>query len=167
MSADGERKGSWRDAVDERIIQGCEKHVLDGERLMRPPRISLKIRAPKVHVQPEDWGAGYLKEPREWDRPPQLVSDLEHSSPQSLLRDLYRPVREVNWHRFEEIEGTARQPLAGVMEARKARMIVTAPPAVEPVVRTVIALLHWRIGMMAERWEPWLPDDAPRKKTFD
>ncbi len=34
---------------------------------------------------------------------------------------------------------------------------------IESAMRTVIAYMHWRIGMMTERWEPSLPDDAPRR----
>lgn len=168
MSSDGDPdrdKKDWRAAVDLRIVTRCERHTRNGERMLHPIRIRTWAQTPKTHVSPEEWGIGYLKEPREVELPLQLVSDLRDCSPQALLRDLYRPVHQNSWHHFETIEGTVRDPLGGMAELRKARMISTAPPRVDPAVREVIAYQRWRIGMMRERWQPVLADDAPRRSN--
>jgi hypothetical protein len=162
---DGAPKRDWHRAVDERLLLRCEQHERDGKRLLFTQRLRTYVATPRIHVTPEDWGAGYLREPREFDPPLQLIDDLRQCSPQSLLRDLFRPVFQVRWHQFQPIEGTTVNPLAGLDEARKARMVTLVAPRVEPIVRTVIAFMYWRIGMMKERWEPALPDDAPRRSN--
>jgi hypothetical protein len=161
----GADKQDWRRAVDERLIRRCEQHERDGKQLVFRQRLRTYAATPKVHVEPEAWGAGYLREPRDYDPPIQLIDDLRQRSPQSLLRDLYRPVHEVRWYQFEPIEGTALKPFSGFDEARQKRSVELIAPRVEPIVRTVIAFLFWRIGMMKERWEPFLPDDAPRRSN--
>jgi hypothetical protein len=163
MSRDELPRREWQKAIDPRLLDKCHQHERDGEQLVFRPRLQTYFWMPRLHLTPEDWGAGYLREPREFDRPPQLVDDLKQRSPQALLRDLYRPVRQDQWHRFEPIEGTARDPLGGVDEARQARRVAMIAPRVEPIVRTVIAFMYWRIGMMQEPWQPMLPDDAPRR----
>jgi hypothetical protein len=156
---------AWRDAVDERLIVRCEQHERDGEELVFKPRLRTYAATPTIHVTPEDWGAGYLREPREVDTPINLLSDLHQLSPQSLLRDLFRPEYQLFWHRFEPIEGTTREPLKAIEEARQLRRVPMMAPRVEPIVRTVMAFMYWRIGMMRERWEPMLPDDSPRRQS--
>jgi hypothetical protein len=163
MSQDEPPRREWMKVVDPRLLDKCHQHERDGKQLEFRPRMQTYFSMPRLHVMPEEWGAGYLCEPREWERPAQVVSDLKLRSPQALLRDLYRPVRADHWHRFETIEGTVRSPLAGVDEARQARRVPMIAPRVEPIVRTVLAFMYWRIGMMQEPWQPMLPDDAPRR----
>jgi hypothetical protein len=166
MSDDKPPLHKWRKAIDPRLVDRCMQHQRDGQQLLFRQRVRTYAATPRLNVTPEDWGAGYLREPREFDPPPQLVNDLHQCSPQSLLRDLYRPVMQVHWHRFETIEGTELKPLSGVDVAREARRVMMIAPRIESAMRTVIAFMYWRIGLMTEAWQPHLPDDAPRRSNI-
>ena len=49
-------------------------------------------------------------------------------------------------------------------EARKARQLPRRA-TVEPTTRVMRALQTWRTSLLAERWQPALADDAPRRKV--
>ena len=153
---------SWQAAVDPRLIARCEAHVRRGERLARDWSMPIRARAPKLHVEPADWRAGYLRVADEREIPMELQNDLRQNLPQALLRDLYRPVHEERWVEREILEGTGdRGGFSAMHEARAARR-PPALPRVEPLVRAVLEYQAWRRGLMAERWQPFRRDDEPR-----
>lgn len=151
----------WRAVVDARMIDACERHGRGADRLRREPSLPTFVRAPRLHVSPADWGAGYLAV-REREIPFELQQDLNQLMPQALLRDLYRPVHEVGWIERTPLEGAAdRGARSAMAEARAARR---RPERVhvEPGTRTVRAYQIWRRELYAERWQPLLSDDEPR-----
>ena len=162
MSAD------WKAGVDERLIARCEAHVTRGERLMRDWSVPTNLRPPKLHVEPADWRAGFLRVEDEREIPMQLQNDLRQNTPQALLRDLYRPVHEKRWVEREEIEGTGdRGGFAAMQTARDARKTPELP-RVESLGRAVREYQAWRRGLLAERWQPFRPDAeraAPANKS--
>jgi hypothetical protein len=151
----------WKRAVAEHMMRTCERHEEDGRRLLRDFSVPTWVREPRLHLEPEQWGAGFLAF-HEVERPPQLVADLHALMPQALLRDLYRPVFEERWVERERLPSIGdRAGMEALAEARAAR---TLAPRVEvtPLVREVIAFARWRRELMAERWKPARPDEAPR-----
>lgn len=151
----------WAAVVDERLIARCEQHRRDGE-ARREPSLRTWTRPVKLNLVPEAWNAGYLRV-REVDIPEQLSADLRERLPQALLRDLHRLVRDERWVEREILPGTQdRDGRASLAEARQARQLPARQP-VEPSTRVMRALQTWRRGFMAERWQPALPDDAPRR----
>jgi hypothetical protein len=147
-------KDDWRAAVDERLIARLEAHVRRGERLVRDWSLPARIRPPALHLEPADWGAGYLRADRERDIPIELTNDLHETMPQALLRDLYRPVHEERWVERELVEGTAdRGGFAAMQAVREARRPPPLP-RVEPAGRAVREYQAWRRALYAERWQP-------------
>jgi hypothetical protein len=151
---------SWRDAVDERLVGRCEAHVARGQRLMRDWSMPIHVREQRLHLDPADWGTGFVRVEGEREVPAQLTNDLHEVMPQALLRDLYRPVHEERWVERELVEGTGdRGGFAAMHEARAARARRPELPRVEPATRTVRAYQTWRRALLAERWQPLKPDD--------
>ena len=149
----------WQAAVDERLMARCQAHVTRGERLTRDWSMPTNLRPPKLHVEPADWRAGFLRVDGERQVPLQLQNDLRENMPQALLRDLYRPVHEERWIERELVEGTGdRSGFAAMQAVRDARK---APelPRIEPLVRAVLEYQAWRRALMAERWQPFRRDD--------
>jgi hypothetical protein len=150
---------AWQTAVDGRLIARCEAHLARGRRLARDWSVATKLRAPKTHLDPADWRAGFLRAERERDIPTELQSDLRENLPQALLRDLYRPVHEVGFVERELVEGTAdRGGFAAMREARAARRVAPLP-RVESLTRAVREYQAWRRALVAERWQPYRRDD--------
>lgn len=110
-----------------------------------------------------DWRPLVEVHPREV--PPELTRDLRELTPQALLRDLHRPVRQF-FVELQPVEGTR---VSGRLEEefdllRKARQ-VEGRPQLEPSVRVVHEEQLRRQALMAEEWKPLVPDDAPRAKV--
>ena len=153
---------AWRAAVDERLIARCHEHVRRGERLTRDWSLPVNARAPRLHVEPEGWRAGYLRADREREIPIELTNDIHQNMPQALLRDLYRPVREERWVERELVEGTGdRGGHAAMQEVREARRRPPLP-RVESLMRAVREYQAWRRAFVSERWQPFKRDDEPR-----
>jgi hypothetical protein len=154
------------EVVDPRLIDACERHVRDGERLVREVRLRTYLRAPKLHLEPADWNTGYLKVHERDDLPYELQSDLHQLMPQALLRDLHRLVRSEGWVEREEIPGSARDRagLDGLTEARQARKREPLP-RVEAASGAVREYQRWRRQLVSEKWKPVLADDEPRRSV--
>jgi hypothetical protein len=160
--ADGD---TWQAVVDARLIDACERHARGAERLRRVPSLPMFVRAPKLHVEPSDWRAGFVAV-REYEVPPALTHDLQQRMPQALLRDLFRPVHEIGWVERELVDGTGdRGGFSALAEARAARW-PPALPRIEPGTRAVRAYQAWRRALLAERWQPSLADDEPRRRVI-
>jgi hypothetical protein len=158
--SDGER-GKWAAAVDARLVARCEAYTTRGERMVHDWSVPLTLRAPKMHLEPADWRAGFLRADREREVPMQLSNDLRENMPQSLLRDLFRPEWQEHFIEREIVEGTAdRGGFKAMREAREARR---APPLprIESALRAVREHQAWRRALVAERWRP--VKDEPAK----
>jgi hypothetical protein len=97
--------------------------------------------------------------------PPELTRDLRELTPQALLRDLHRPVRQF-FVELQPIEGTQ---VTGRLEEefdrlRQARRVEPRADVV-PTVRVVWDEQRRRQALMAEEWKPLVPDDAPRNRV--
>lgn len=126
----------------------------------KPPEVR-SLPPVKTHLDPADWRAGFLVEPREYDLPLQLFDDLKELTPQSLLRDLYRPVYE---HRWFEPEFHATLDPGGREAWREARRAQRRDPVprVEPTARAVREELQRRRAWLREQWKPKYADDQQR-----
>jgi hypothetical protein len=136
-----------------------------GRGLARDWSLPLRARTPRIHLEPADWRAGFLKVGEERELPVQLHQDLRERMPQALLRDLYRPVYEDRYIEREIVEGTTdRGAFSAMQEARAARTLPTLPQ-VEPALRTMVALQRWRRAFLAERWQPLRRDDERKSPS--
>ncbi|HEX4457411.1 MAG TPA: hypothetical protein VIA18_05555 [Polyangia bacterium] len=159
---DDERRG-WAGVIDPRLVARCEQHRRDGEQA-RVPKLQTWLQPMQLHIEPEAWNTGFLRV-REVEIPAQLDADLRERMPQALLRDLHRLVREESWVAREILVGTEdRHGRESLAEARKARQLPGRPP-VEPSTRVMRALQTWRASLLAERWQPALADDDPRRNV--
>jgi hypothetical protein len=155
---------AWRAVVDERLVDKCERHERNAAHFVRDWSVPIHLRELKTHLDPVEWRTGFLKV-REREIAMELNEDMRQLSPQALLRDLYRPVREERWVARELVEGTGDR--GGLEEMQKAREARKLPPLprIEAAGGTLRAFQTWRRAMMAERWEPILRDDEPRRSV--
>jgi hypothetical protein len=151
----------YKELADERILSACERYV--SARLVHDFSVELTTRRePKLHLDPEAWGTGFLAVREREGFPAELIRDLHEVTPQAILRDLYRPVRVSQWFEREvrvELDEGGRRALA---EARAAAVKREPLPRIEPTVRDVVAEQARRRAFLAERWQPAMADDAPR-----
>ncbi|MSP60312.1 MAG: hypothetical protein EXR72_08220 [Myxococcales bacterium] len=129
--------------------------------IVRPITLPLFARTEMPSsVTPERWARGI--EVHERELPPQLYADLRELTPQALLRDLHRPVQEF-FVELEEREGSAwKNQFHLELERTRAAHRRDPVPVVPPVLDDVIEAQHRRRRMLSERWQPAVPDDAPR-----
>ena len=146
--------------ADARILQAAERRAQ--ERLVHEYDVPLRIREPKLYIDPAGWRTGFLAVRERDDFPTEMMNDLHELTPQSILRDLYRPVMESVWHerepRFAMDEG-GRRALA---EARAQAVRRERAPHIEPTARAVKEEMVRRRDFYAQRWQAAKPDDAPR-----
>ena len=158
---DGKAASSdWRASVDARLIARCEAYTSRGDRMVRDWSMPSSLRPPKLHLDPADWGAGYLRADRERDIPMQLSSDLRENMPQALLRDLYRPEYQERFIERELVEGSERSALPAMREARQARQKPPLP-RIASSLGAVREYQTWRRSLVAERWKP-VKDEPPK-----
>jgi hypothetical protein len=117
-----------------------------------------------LHLDPTEWRTGFLAV-HERELPPELYADLRENTPQAYLRDLHRVVKPFS-ATLEPVEGS--RVVGGwaeaLDEARAAR--VREPlPVVEPTTGAVREEQQRRRALLAERWQPAIPDDAERRKV--
>jgi hypothetical protein len=150
----------WEQLIDATLIERCERHERRAQR--REPRaLPRRWKAPELHLDPARWGTGFLAV-REREIPWQLSDDLKQLSPQALLRDLHRPVMELRILPREPVEGTDRRAaLAALGELRGLRQKPPLP-RIESLGLVMRAYQTFRRNLVEERWEPAMPDDAPR-----
>ncbi|HEX8951628.1 MAG TPA: hypothetical protein VF997_05970 [Polyangia bacterium] len=153
---------AWRAAVDERLIARCHEHVRRGERLVRDWSVPTRARVPRLHLEPEDWRAGYLRADRERDIPIELTNDIHQNMPQALLRDLYRPVHEERWIERELVEGTGDRGGFAAMQAVRDARRPPPLPRVESLLGVMREHQQWRRALVTGRWQPLKRDDEPR-----
>jgi len=163
MSDDG-REPLARDVyttlADPRILDVMDARSRD--RLTQDFGVPTAAREPRLHVEPEAWGAGYLVVGRERDNfAPALYDDLHQLTPQASLRDLFRPVMESRWVEREplaELDPGGRRSLAELRAARKRDPL----PRVEPLAHEMALAQQRHRALLADRWQSHLRDDQPR-----
>jgi hypothetical protein len=143
----------WRAAVDARLVARCEDYTTRGERMVRDWSVASVLRPPKLHLEPDDWGAGFLRADRERDIPMALSTDLHENMPQALLRDLYRPEYEERFIEREIVEGSGRSAFPALREAREAQRKPPLP-RIGSSLGAVREYQTWRRGLLAECWKP-------------
>jgi hypothetical protein len=159
MSEEQKAGAAIAELADARILDGVERRA-HGIQVREP---DLKPLQPvRTHLDPADWGAGYLVEPREYDVPLALLDDLKERTPQALLRDLHRPVHEPAWHEREVLVALDRAGRDALRDARAAQRIPPVP-SVAPTARAFREELQRRRAFLREKWQPRFPDDQPRK----
>jgi hypothetical protein len=156
---------TYAQLADPRIFEAIEAR--SQQRLTHDWNIPINLRNPRLHVEPEDWGAGQLLVVRERDSfSPEMQADLHELTPQASLRDLYRPVHASVWIerelRADTLDPGGRRSLAEARAAQRRDPL----PRVRPLVREVVAEQARRRALLAERWQPAKPDDEPRTKIY-
>jgi hypothetical protein len=108
---------------------------------------------------------GLRVEVREYEIHPFLIRDLKDLTPQAILRDLHRPV--IEFYVTPELrEGTEVIGQINVeFDKLRAARNRDPRPTIEPTVTAVAEEQRRRRDLMAERWEPLLADDAPRRNV--
>ncbi len=147
--------------VDRQLLARLERRAAAFEGRVRQPAPSPSL---PIHVEPETWGAGYLKV-RDREIPGELESDLRELTPQASLRDLFRPVMESVWHEREPI-GEVLDP-GGRRAWAEARQALHRPPLPQltPIVHEVTFEQRRRRAWAAEPWKPAMPDEQPRREV--
>jgi hypothetical protein len=151
----------YKENADPRIIRNLERLLHD-----QPERnfeLPMYHRVPDLHVNPHAWRTGFLVV-REYEPPWDLQSAMHESTPQALLRDLYRPQYELRWHEREVLFWFDYGGREGMKEARAAQQR-PARPAAEPGNVVMGELLEHRRGLFRNRWEPLLRDDEERRRV--
>lgn len=151
-------KDSWTYLSDTKLVRFVDRY--DRDDLVHDFSLPIRVREIETHVDPDQWGAGFLSV-HDWWIPIELTRDIHTCTPQALLRDLHRPVRPDQFPGFEVI--VPRRDVAGLEAVADARaaLIREARPVVEPTVRAVIEYQEeWR-SFVRTRWQPHIPDDKP------
>jgi hypothetical protein len=122
-------------------------------------------REPRQHLDPADWGAGFLAV-HEGGPPRDIREAMAEQTPQAHLRDLYRPVYSEAPVPLELNE----MPLDP--GGRAAYAAVRAALVREPLPQVVRSLElvaerrdAWR-AFLAAPWQPFLRDDEPRREVL-
>lgn len=137
-----------------------------GRGLPRPRTLPQAIRPQPTRFDDvlHDWHTGYLGVRGEFEAPYELSRDLKECVPQSVLRDLYRPVRsffvEPTQHELGLVGADA---IAGVLKEAKAALAREPIPVIEPALAAVVEEQRRRRRLMATPWPSLRPDSAPRR----
>lgn len=132
-----------------------------------PPELRTFIERLPLRFDPEHWEEQWRPldfTVREYEAPPQLLSDLHECVPQAFLRDLHRPVA-VYGAFFEPTESHVGGWREGLREARDAMQVRAPLEPVEPTVQAMADDQARRSRFFAEPWQPLLDDDAPRRRV--
>jgi hypothetical protein len=146
--------------ADRRILGRLEARA---RAVLRNFDVPIRAREPRLHVEPSDWRAGFLRVGERWI-PDALLFDLKVLTPQALLRDLYRPIRALQWYEREPIVEFDRAGMQGFAEARAAQKLPPRP-VIEPLVQVVIEHRRLQRELVQQRWQPFMPDSEPRKSV--
>lgn len=111
---------------------------------------------------PHTWYAGYLGVLGELDLPMELKADLRERVPQSLLRDVFRPIYATDY--VDRIPLDVGLDPGGRQALKEGRQgLVRDPlPVIEPLVEEVIAEQERRRRFLQKPWPTYHEDNAPR-----
>lgn len=153
------------DPVLLRRLRRWEEHRMLPSRLStEPPRpLPMAIRPQPTHFDRlADWYCGYLGVRQEYETSYETQQDLKRAVPQAILRDIYRPVKNitVDWERHEfELDPGGRRALAEAKKAQQREPLPTLPSAL-----AVFAAEQKRRRRLRDTpWQASRPDSAPRR----
>ncbi len=164
MASDEEPRASenLESVANTRLLDRLERW----DRSARPFEIKIRtyVREPRLLLERGGWRYQGHFEITEREFSGELTHDLMQRMPQAKLRDLFRPVMEVGWHERESLVDPPDP--AGLRVMAEAKAAQQRPP-----VETLASLLAVvkeeqakRRAWLAERWQPFLADDQPRKE---
>lgn len=138
----------------------------DRRRQPTPPSLPLALRPQGTRFDDvlHGWHVGYLGVRGEYDMPFELQRDLKECVPQSVLRDLYRPVR--NFFVEPEAHELGLLGVRAISEALKeARAALTREPipVIEPTLLVLVGEQQRRRRFLATPWQTLKPDSAARR----
>lgn len=138
----------------------------DRRRLPTPPSLPLALRPQPTRFDDvlHGWRAGYLGVRGEYDMPFELARDLKECVPQSVLRDLYRPVRsffvEPATH---ELGLLGVRAISAALQEARAALLREPIPVIEPTLLVLVGEQQRRRRFLATPWQTLRPDSAPRR----
>lgn len=136
-----------------------------GRGLPRTRTLPQAIRPQSTHFDDvlHDWHTGYLGVRGEFEAPYDLTRDLKECVPQSVLRDLYRPVRSFSVEpAHHELGLVGADAIASTLKEAKAALVREPVPVIEPALAAVIEEQRRRRRLMATPWQTLRPDSAAR-----
>lgn len=132
------------------------------------PSLPTAIRPQRTHFDRlADWNAGYLGVRAEFEPPYEMTRDLKEQVPQSILRDIYRPVRRQPMIEPAFIEVNADPGGRLALAEAKAALQREPLPTVEPILLVVIAEQRRRRRFLRRPWPSFRADEAPRRYSED
>lgn len=137
-----------------------------GRGLPRPRTLPQAMRPQPTRFDDvlHDWHAGYLGVRGEFEAPYELTRDLKECVPQSVLRDLYRPVRSFFVEPAQHDLGlVGAEALASALKEAKAALRREPIPVIEPALAAVVEEQRRRRRLMATPWQTLRPDSAARR----
>ena len=163
MTHDEPKRSAYREHCDPRLLARLDRY--EQKLPSRDYRIGSPARPIRTHLDPADWRAGFLAV-RDGGRPDEIASCMYEQAPQALLRDLFRPVFElqpIDW-RFRDSYG-ARAAAESYRELKTILHRRESVPRIEPSLAIWSRQrLNW-LARMNVPWKPHRPDDAPRQYT--
>jgi hypothetical protein len=150
------------EVVDRELADGIVRRV--ERRLTREPAELVRTVAPPMHLDPDDWGAGFLAV-HDRERPIQLVADLQEVSPQASLRDLFRPEMESRWHERIPLEHNVDRGAQQAYAEVRAAQVLEPLPVIPLMTRAVAEEQARRRAWLKETWQPMMTDDQPRRSV--
>lgn len=151
-----------RDRADPTLLAHIEGYVDRAARLVpraEKPKIEPRA-APVTGFRLGAWNLRLAGEPRQVERPPQIADDLQHRTPQAILRDLHRPVRAIPPIRLRHVV-SGIDPGAASAKARAAMATrYTVRLADQPSSRRMLADARRSLREILDApWERALPDE--------
>lgn len=162
-----QRQARIRASADPGVMRRVDRWIHHG---MVPlnPKLPMAIRPQPTHFERlSDWNAGYLGVRAEFEPPYEMTRDLKEQVPQSILRDIYRPVRRQPMIEPTFIEINADPGGRQAMAEAKAALKREPLPTVEPMSLVVIAEQRRRRRFLRRPWPSFRPDEAPRSYSED
>jgi hypothetical protein len=155
-------KVAFQYIADQRLLRRIARVQRRSIKMVQEKNLSRRGKDPANHLEPRDWGAGFLAV-HEYDLPFELFDALKECTPQALLRDLYRPgAPAVMYQEREEMFHLDPGGVKGLKEARDAQKRDPIP-FVQPLAKQVAKhAREWR-KIVSTRWKPILDDSAPRR----
>ncbi len=153
-------------AVDPALVEAHRRRTEGMADLVKPPpEVTLHVDPSIAQLDTamiERQGA--IADPREFERPPDIVDALSERTPQALLRDLHRP--ELDFDKaFQRVDMIAeyRVDIAKSIDEIMATSSRLPPPQPPPFQESYALLQELR----AERRQPWIHIEMPRRRVTE
>ena len=136
------------------------------DRSARPFEVKIRtyFREPRLLLERGGWRYKGHFEITEREFSGELTHDLMQRMPQAKLRDLFRPVMELGWHERESLvdppDTAGLRAMADAKAAQQRQPVETLASLLAVVKQEQAKRRAW----LAERWQPFLKDDEPRRE---